>query len=408
MNDDELQIPLNVPFREPFQRSIELDYFMCSPAQMDPSCRYVYPQLTMDYNSTLASEWKMYLKQQELAALAGQEILLIQEEDSAMVDDVIIEENGDMHVPDVTEREENVFIEDYWTQNRPLFAVDYLPFFSGCAEFDSHIYLYQLLEASWTQIEDFVNYGSCDLVPANETVFISPWAPQNQISIADSCEVEVQCFYEEAFKEAAASTRWYEVEGAALFYITETAESQDALFEASVLANDISVPEVDVSTYDAAVTAQVAIPVIFSPAEGVEVTRGIIPTEIAIDISYCQTSPMDKTMIVAEGTFDEVRQRANTTGRVVDRQHYGARLVRAAQLLRVPRGFLRGAVPRPRDHLRAHRHRVLGGGPPDHHAGIRRAPVQRFSRTCHRRTQPWDHRAGCSCSCSASSPSSGS
>ena len=305
MNDDELQIPLNVPFREPFQRSIELDYFMCSPAQMDPSCRYVYPQLTMDYNSTLASEWKMYLKQQELAALAGQEILLIQEEDSAMVDDVIIEENGDMHVPDVTEREENVFIEDYWTQNRPLFAVDYLPFFSGCRGFDSHIYLYQLLETSWTQIEDFVNYGSCDLVPANETVFISPWAPQNQISIADSCEVEVQCFYEEAFKEAAASTRWYEVEGAALFYITETAESQDALFEASVLANDISVPEVDVSTYDAAVTAQVAIPVIFSPAEGVEVTRGIIPTEIAIDISYYQTSPMDKTMIVAEGTFDE-------------------------------------------------------------------------------------------------------
>ena len=52
----------------------------------DPSCRYVYPQLTMDYNSTLASEWKMYLKQQEPAALAGQEILLIQEEDSAMVE----------------------------------------------------------------------------------------------------------------------------------------------------------------------------------------------------------------------------------------------------------------------------------------------------------------------------------
>ena len=302
---------------------------------MDPSCRYVYPQLTMDYNSTLASEWKMYLKQQELAALAGQEILLIQEEDSAMVDDVIIEENGDMHVPDVTEREENVFIEDYWTQNRPLFAVDYLPFFSGCRGFDSHIYLYQLLETSWTQIEDFVNYGSCDLVPANETVFISPWAPQNQISIADSCEVEVQCFYEEAFKEAAASTRWYEVEGAALFYITETAESQDALFEASVLANDISVPggEYIRRRRDGAGGYLV----IFSPAEGVEVTRGIIPTEIAIDISYYQTSPMDKTMIVAEDVADEYVKRANTE-RLVDRQHYGARLVRAAQLFAFP-GF---------------------------------------------------------------------
>ena len=169
-----------------------------------------------------------------------------------------------MHVPDVTERGERLH-RGLLDSEPAVVGVDYLPFFSGCRGFDSHIYLYQLLETSWTQIEDFVNYGSCDLVPANETVFISPWAPQNQISIADSCEVEVQCFYEEAFKEAAASTRWYEVEGAALFYITETAESQDALFEASVLANDISVPEVDVSTYDAAVTAQVAIPVIFSP-----------------------------------------------------------------------------------------------------------------------------------------------
>ena len=305
MNDDELQIPLNVPFREPFQRSIELDYFLCTPQQMDPSCRYVYPQLTMDYNSTLASEWKMYLKQQELAALADQEILLIEEDDGTMVDDVIIEENGDMHVPDVTERQEKIFIEDYWTLDRPLLAVDYLPFFSGCRGFDSHIYLYQLLETPWTQIEDFVNYGKCDLVPANETVFISQWAPQNQISIADSCEVEVQCFYEETFKEAAALTRWYEVEGAPLFYITPYAESQNKLFEASVLANDISNPEVDVSKYDLAVTAQEAIAVIFSPAEGFEVMRGIIPTDISIDISYFQMSPKVKRMIVAEGTFDE-------------------------------------------------------------------------------------------------------
>ena len=70
-NSDGLQIPLNVPAREPYQRSIELDYFTCSEVQMDPSCRYVYPKVTLDYNSTLASEWKQYIKQQELAAMAG-------------------------------------------------------------------------------------------------------------------------------------------------------------------------------------------------------------------------------------------------------------------------------------------------------------------------------------------------
>ena len=305
MNSDELQIPLNVPFREPFQRSIELDYFLCSEQQMDPSCRYVYPSLTMDYNSTLASEWKKYIKQQELALEAGLEILIEEEDDGVMVDDVIIEENGDMHVPDVTEKQEKIFTEDYWTQGRPLLAVDYLPFFSGCRGFDSHIYLYQLLETSWTEIEDFVNYGSCDLIPVNETVFIDQWSPQIQVAVADACEVEVECFYEESFKEAAASTRWYEVEGGVLFHITQEAESQSALFEASVLANDISEPEVNFGAYDAAVTAQESIPVAFAPADGIELTRGIIPTEITIDIAYFQFTPKDKRMISAAGTFDE-------------------------------------------------------------------------------------------------------
>jgi len=71
------QIPLNVPFREPFQRSLELDYFLCTPANMDPSCRYIYPQLTLDYNSTLASEWKAYIKQIEIDAAVGDEITVI-------------------------------------------------------------------------------------------------------------------------------------------------------------------------------------------------------------------------------------------------------------------------------------------------------------------------------------------
>ena len=80
---------------------------------MDPSCRYVYPKVTLDYNSTLASEWKQYIKQQELAAMAGMEILLDDTADQEMTDDVIIEENGDMHVPDVLEKEQFIFTEDY-------------------------------------------------------------------------------------------------------------------------------------------------------------------------------------------------------------------------------------------------------------------------------------------------------
>ena len=89
------------------------------------------------------------------------DVVVVEDSDAGMTDDVIIEENGDMHVPDVVERQEYIFTEDYWTQGRPLLAVDYLPFFSGCRGFDSHIYFYYSPETAWTEIEDFVNYGSC-------------------------------------------------------------------------------------------------------------------------------------------------------------------------------------------------------------------------------------------------------
>ena len=78
--------------------------------------------------------------------MAGMEILLDEDADQEMTDDVIIEENGDMHVPDILEKQQFIFTEDYWTQGRPLLAIDYLPFFSGCRGFDSHIYFWYLTE----------------------------------------------------------------------------------------------------------------------------------------------------------------------------------------------------------------------------------------------------------------------
>ena len=53
-------------------------------------------------------------------------------------------------------------------------------------------------------------------------------------------------------------------------------------------------------TYVTAVEAQETIPVSFGPDGGTEVTKGIIPTEIAIAMSYFQFSPRDKRMISAE------------------------------------------------------------------------------------------------------------
>ena len=246
--------------------------------------------------------------------------------------------------------------------------MDYLPFFSGCRGFDSHIYFYYLTEVAWTEIEEFVNYGFCNLVPVNETIFIDQWAPRVFTPVADECEVEIRCTYEERFKEAAASTRWFEVEGDTLFHITQEAEPQSSLFEASVLANDQTEPEVNTGTYEAAVAAQESIPVMFNPAEGVEVVRGIIPTEISIDISYFQFSPLDKRMISAEGEFD---------GYVNAKKHDGSYLltVTTAPLnfsicsaLRVRGDFLHRPLPRTWARVSHDRGRSLGNGSHIHDA----------------------------------------
>ena len=58
-------------------------------------------------------------------------------------------------------------------------------------------------------------------------------------------------------------------------------------------------------TFVTAIATDLAIPVNFGPEEGVEVTRGIVPTDISLSISYFQTSPTDKRMILAKGEFSE-------------------------------------------------------------------------------------------------------
>ena len=86
-----------------------------------------------------------------------------------------------------------------------------------------------------------------------------------------------------------------------MFYLTAEAESQDALFEASALANDQTEPAANKEKYMADITAQENIPVIFAPVEGFVLTAGLMPTKVEFEILYYQFTDSDKRIIAAHG-----------------------------------------------------------------------------------------------------------
>ena len=115
-------------------------------------------------------------------------------------------------------------------------GLPYLPFFSNCHGYDSHVILSKLLE----------DHPACTIVPYEETKFVAEWPWQLQLSAtADSCietnfrPVEVDgvmydndgkgspgvplyCAFEEEVFSPTTATRWFELEeGDTLFYLTK-------------------------------------------------------------------------------------------------------------------------------------------------------------------------------------------
>ena len=317
--DEEYQAPLNAPVASTMYRSVSTDYFECANINQDPGCRRLDARAAIDYNSTYGAEWKKfkYLRQQNVLTAEDSPSQAHIDLTSTQAEDwVIVNEDGQtdetitLSLPDVYEQEKYLLNEGLWAADQTLFAMDYLPFFSACRGFDSHIFFSHLTENPYKPVtfgEDrtFVSYGETTLVPKEETVFINQYSPQVQAAVADELELTIDCFYEEAYTEASAKKRWYEAEGDTLFYLTAEAESQDALFEASALANDQTEPAANKEKYMADITAQENIPVIFAPVEGFVLTAGLMPTKVEFEILYYQFTDSDKRIIAATVTMDE-------------------------------------------------------------------------------------------------------
>ena len=326
--DEEFQSPLNAPLSSSLLRSVSNDYFNCANINQDLGCRSLDSRVTLDYNSTYGAEWKKfkYLRCGDTpgtcsnATVLGADVSPSQNHVNLTInhieDWVITAKDGqtdetvEVSLPDVYEQEKYLLNEGLWTSGAALFAVDYLPFFSACRGFDSHIYLAHVTETAWTPLQfdderEFVKYGEASLVDELETIPINPYSPQVQTPVADEVSITAQCFYEEAFTEPSAKKRWYEGDGDVLFYLTASAESQEALFAASIIANDQTEPPASTAQYEADINNQLNIPVSFEPAEGVVLAAGLIPTVIDFDIFYFQVSKKKKRIVTAVVTMDE-------------------------------------------------------------------------------------------------------
>ena len=98
---------------------------------------------------------------------------------------------------------------DDWWQDRDFLAMPYLPFFSNCDGYDSHMSLSRLLE----------EHPGCDQVKEDDTIPTREYNGREPLS--DACrEVSLTCVFEEEVSMARKKLRWFEADpGSTLFYI---------------------------------------------------------------------------------------------------------------------------------------------------------------------------------------------
>jgi hypothetical protein len=122
------------------------------------------------------------------------------------------------------------------TGDSDLIMLPYLPFFSACKGWDSHMYLFRVLESRelGSPGDEISKDGQgCKLQPSCLTRPINPYlgmfpseSPTEEELVGpsppqDYCDWRFQCTYEEQIEKTAVPKRWFsQPEGSVLFYIT--------------------------------------------------------------------------------------------------------------------------------------------------------------------------------------------
>ena len=182
----------------------------------------------------------------------------------------------------------------------------YLPFFSNCDGYDSHVDLAALTET----------HPDCTYLPPSETVpvlgFIfqfqlfpkgdtcsdTTWVPGAASSPTTNPGVPLYCTYEENIFVTAPKNRWYELPaGSTLFYVTGTAAANSE-FTGSAASGDFWGR--NAYTQDIADSDIAAVPVIVEPSAS---GSTMVPRSINLTLAYYQKTATEKVIVTAYVTY---------------------------------------------------------------------------------------------------------
>ena len=185
-----------------------------------------------------------------------------------------------------------LLVDDDWNSH-DFFALPYIPFFSNCDGYGSHISWSRLLE----EHPDCLSVNHNDVVPINEFSF------RNIRMNNDACHgISLHCNYEEEVKEARENIRWYEASsGSTLFYLTRDAVPSSHFVPSdsygyaeqwgrTQLLNQLR------NSYD-------VIPLIVD--KEMSGYRHAIPRHIELELKYFQTSTRAKRFVEARLYYDD-------------------------------------------------------------------------------------------------------
>ncbi|KAG7401111.1 hypothetical protein PHYBOEH_002994 [Phytophthora boehmeriae] len=211
-------------------------------------------------------------------------------------------------------------------------ALPYLPYFSSCRGFDSHIFISKMLEA----------HPDCIMVGYDQTVEVDqyPWRKKLTPN-ADRCLIEytaevtasssilseissaahlssssssatiyetfqrgvsISCFYEENLEGGADKLRWYETpEGTTLFYITRKPVSSDSFVAQGDGSTETRWGRSD--TLQNLLGTEALISVKVGEDAGVPLA---VPQEVYLNLSYYQITPGLKRLVEATVNFGKL------------------------------------------------------------------------------------------------------
>ena len=193
------------------------------------------------------------------------------------------------------------------TGDNQMIVLSFLPFFSKCRGFDSHIPLFRVLE---DERRDNIE-GGCNLTKNGQGSYINQWDPLNSPSqddldlenIVDACHWIIQCSFEEQIDKTPLPQRWYtRGPGSVLFSFT-----RDAFNEYDYRNLDLFK---SFSNTDLLVPAYVSTPDI--PYDPSLVVSGV-PRKVTLVLSYYQRDINTKRIVQASVALDDYEIPANAS-----------------------------------------------------------------------------------------------